>query len=165
MKGSDGLKIKDVRGKLPEHPTKSYRERPISAIYYIAVHHSLTDDLPGGKDVEAFARYHVNDLGWPGIGYHYIVDGDGTVYKCHSADVKTYHVGKHNRASLGICLVGDFRDYEPSEVQYKAAVELINQCVEAYGVTNKNILGHSEFSGYEWKKCPAIDMDQLRKEV
>ena len=32
-------------------------------------------------------------------------------------------------------------------------------------LTNEDILGHQEFAGYEWKQCPAIDMDQLRGEV
>ena len=64
------MKVVDIRDKLPTHSSKRYQTRPLSAIYYIAVHHSLTDNIPGGEDVNAFARYHVNHLDWPGIGYH-----------------------------------------------------------------------------------------------
>ena len=159
------MNIIDVRKKLPTHPLKRYQTRPISTIYYIAIHHSLTDDIPGGKDVEAFARYHVDHLDWPGIGYHYVVDTDGTIYKCHSADVKSYHVGKHNRFSLGVCLVGDFRQYDPPAEQYQATIELVKQLVNAYGIKPQNVLGHSEFEGYAWKKCPCIDMNRLRGDV
>ncbi len=159
------MQIIDVRNKLPKHNMKQYYKRPLSALYYIAIHHSLTDDIPGGEDVYAFARYHVNDLDWPGIGYHYVIDTDGTVYKCNSADIKTYHVGKYNRPSLGICLVGDFRNYDPPIEQYNVAIELVAECANAYDITINNIKGHSEFPGYEWKHCPAINMDKFRDEV
>lgn len=159
------MKVIDVKDKLPKHSSKRYSTRPLSAIYYIAVHHSLTDDIPGGKDVYAFARYHVDHLDWPGIGYHYVIDADGTVYKTNAADIKSYHVGKHNQSALGICLVGDFRDYDPPEEQYNSLVKLLKSLKDAYNITNENIKGHSEFEGYQWKKCPEIDMDKLRKEV
>ena len=74
-------------------------------------------------------------------------------------------MGKHNRSSLGICLVGDFRKYDPPDVQYNAAVELLKDVAKAYNITNENIKGHSEFSGYKWKKCPALDMDKLRSDI
>lgn len=159
------MKVKDVRSDLPTHNSKRYSKRPLSAIYYIAVHHSLTDNIPGGEDIEAFARYHVNNLDWPGIGYHYVIDADGTVYKTNSADIKSYHVGKHNQSALGVCLVGDFRDYNPTDKQYQALKELLKELKSAYNITNDNIKGHSEFEGYNWKKCPEIDMDKLREEV
>lgn len=154
-----------MRGKLPVHPQKRYQERPLNSIYYIAIHHSLTDNIPGGSDVEAFARYHVETNDWPGIGYHYVIDADGTVYKCNSATTKSYHVGKHNRFSLGVCLVGDFSNYPPTDIQYQATKELIQQLINAYGVTVDNVLGHSEFEGYKWKKCPCINMDKLRRDL
>lgn len=159
------MNIIDVRKTLPTHSTKKYQSRPINAIYYIAIHHSLTDDIPGGEDVEAFARYHVDHLDWPGIGYHYVVDTDGTIYKCHSADRKTYHVGKHNRFSLGVCLVGDFRNYEPNDEQYRATIELVKQLMNTYSIISDNVKGHSEFEGYEWKKCPVINMGKLRRDI
>ena len=159
------MKVVDVRDKLPTHNSKKYPIRPLSAIYYIAVHHSLTDNIPGGEDICAFARYHVNNLDWPGIGYHYVIDTDGTVYKTNAAKTKSYHVGKHNQSALGVCLVGDFRDYDPTDKQYQALVELLKTLQDAYGITTENIKGHSEFEGYKWKKCPEINMDRLRKEV
>lgn len=159
------MKIIDVRGKLPVHPSKKYKERLLNSIKYVAVHHSLTDDIPGGKDVEAFAKYHIDTNDWPGIGYHYVIDADGTVYKCNSASKWTYHVGEHNKFAIGICMVGDFRDDIPSFEQYDALIKLLKEIVNAYGIRPENILGHSEFKGYEWKKCPCIDMEQVRRDV
>jgi hypothetical protein len=159
------MKIIDVRDKLPTHKTKQYHKRSLRDLYYIAIHHSLTKNLPGDRDIKAFARYHVNDLDWPGIGYHYVVDRDNLIYKCNSADIKTYHIGKHNQKSLGICLVGDFRTEEPLEGQYNAAIELAHECANAYNITINNIKGHSEFPGYDWKKCPELDMNKFREVI
>lgn len=157
--------IKDVTQSLPKHPEKSYPFRPIKAITHLAVHHSLTDDIPGGGDVVAFARYHINDLGWPGIGYHYVIDADGTIYKCNPATRKTYHVGKHNYYALGLCLVGDFRHYKPPDVQFQALIELGSVLRPAYSIAIRNVLGHNEFPGYSWKHCPEIDMDRVRSSI
>lgn len=159
------MKIIDLREQLPQHQSKSYLKRSISDIKKIAVHHSLTDNIPGDGDVFAFARYHVNHHNWPGIGYHYIVDRDGTVYKTNPAATISYHVGNHNSYCLGICLVGDFRDYQPSEEQIKSLHDLLGDLLIAYNMKPEDILGHSEFEGYHWKKCPNIDMDQIRSEM
>lgn len=157
--------IKNVIEKLPKHDKKSYSYRPIKAIKYLAVHHSLTDDIPGGEDIYAFARYHVNDLGWPGIGYTYVIDVDGIIYKTNPAILKTYHVGDYNYYALGICLVGDFRNSKPTKDQYEALIDLLEVCSVAYDTKIKNIWGHNEFPGYSWKHCPEIDMDMVRKDV
>lgn len=159
------MKIKNVEDRLARHKTKKYRRRQIEDITHIALHHSLTDDIPGGEDVFAFARYHVNDLGWPGIGYTYVIDADGIIYKTAPSTVVTYHVGRHNYRALGVCMVGDFRTYDPTEKQYKAVMDLLSTSSTAYKIPVKNIWGHSEFEGYEWKKCPAIDMDKVREDV
>lgn len=159
------MKIVDLVGKLPTHPTKKYPLRSTSEIDTLAIHHSMTDDLPGDKDVYGFARYHITHNDWPGIGYTYVIDADGIIYKCHTATKKTYHVGRHNRRSLGICLVGDFRDYDIEYDQYKALEELVVTCMGAYSIDIDRVLGHSELKGYNWKKCPNINMEKFRKDV
>lgn len=159
------MKIVDMRKELPKHQLKSYKERPLSAVTKVAIHHSLTDNIPGNKDIFAFARYHIETLDWPGIGYHYVIDADGTIYKCNPATVKSYHVGKHNYHTLGVCLVGDFRNDKPTREQSEALEGLLVNLATGYNIKPENVLGHSEFSGYEWKKCPCIDMDKIRKSL
>ena len=156
------MKIVDLRGELPVHPYKRYERRKIEDLKSVAIHHSLTDNLPGDNDVYAFARYHVRDHQWPGIAYTYVIDKDGTVYKCWGVKVVSYHVGQYNKESLGICMVGDFRDYDPSDDQFDALFELLEEVIEAYNLGPNSIKGHSELDGYGWKKCPVIDMDYIR---
>ncbi len=160
------MKIINLIDQLPVHSEKRYKTREVGEIKTVAIHHSLTKDIPGSGDIFAFARYHVNDLGWPGIGYTYVIDTDGTIYKCNNTATVSYHVGKHNRSSLGICLVGDFRSKSPSIEQLEALYELAGVIMEAYSqITPTHFVGHNEYEGYGWKQCPAIDMNYLRKEI
>lgn len=156
------MEIVDVVDKLPRHPEKEYKVRSVSVLRYAAVHHSLTKDLEGDEDIYAFARYHVNHHGWPGLGYNYVIDTNGIIYKTNYLTTWCYHVGNYNRVSVGICLVGDFRDSNPTSQQRESLYKLLTHLRETYNV---DIKGHSEFPGYEYKSCPAIDMDEVRAAV
>lgn len=154
------MKVVDLRGNLPTHRTLKYKTRKLSDIRSIAIHHSLT--LSGSP--EAFANYHINTNDWPGIAYTYVVQRDGTVYKCWDHDKVTYHVGNSNKHALGICMVGDFRTQQPTVEQYGAAIELVRQLQKEIP-TATQVKGHSEYPGYSWKACPVISMDAFRSSV
>lgn len=154
------MQIIDLRGKLPTHKTKRYSTRKESDIRSIGIHHSLT--FSGTP--QAFATYHVNTNGWPGIAYPYVIQRDGTIYKCHDHNVVTYHVGNSNKHSLGICLVGDFRTQHPTPQQYAAALWLVRKLQQELP-NAKEVKGHSEYPGYSWKACPVISMDKFRSDV
>lgn len=154
------MKMIDLRGKLPIHKTKRYSTRKLSDIRSIAIHHSLT--FTGSP--EAFATYHVNTNGWPGIAYPFVVQRDGTVYKCWDPEKVTYHVGNSNKHAIGICMVGDFRTQQPTQEQYQATLELVRQLRKVIP-SAQQIKGHSEYPGYTWKACPVIDMDKFRDDV
>lgn len=155
------MKIVDKRTRTAKHLTKTYRRRTRGKITHIAVHHSAT--LEGSA--EAFARYHVNTLGWPGIGYHYIINKDGTVDQCHDLEVVSYHVGNSNGFAVGICLVGDFRQEEPTKGQWTSLYSLLAYLKKELNIPTKNILGHQEFPEYDWKPCPSLDMNDIRKKA
>ncbi|MCR8658974.1 peptidoglycan recognition protein family protein [Paenibacillus endoradicis] len=154
------MQIVDLRGKLPVHKTKKYNIRKASDIRSLAIHHSLT--LSGSA--QAFATYHVNTNGWPGIAYTYVIDKNGTINQCLDHTTIGYHVGNSNKHALGICMVGDFRTQIPTESQYKSVLELVRWL--QYQLPNAtNVLGHSQYPGYSWKACPVISMDKLRLNV
>jgi hypothetical protein len=169
--------LKDMRGKLPtwnllkkdliestKHLNKKdritkryYQTRKLSDIYYLAKHHSAT--FSGSP--EAFARYHVNHLGWPGIGYHFVIEEDkNEIVWCWDLDIKTAHVGNSNKYAIGTCLIGDFRTQEPKEFQLDNAANLSMVLIDHIS-SIKEIKGHSDFQGYSWKKCPAFDVMRI----
>ncbi len=154
------MKVNDIIGSLPGHPTKRYRQRTLSATTHIVVHHSATTS----GTPEAFARYHVEELGWPGIGYHYVIDRKGEVYKCHPATTISYHASGANACSIGVCLVGNFDVQRPTESQRAALVELLQELMSAYHIPAAHVIGHREVPGTK-KSCPGtnIDMDSIRE--
>ena len=47
--------------------------------------------------------------GWADVGYHYLVDKDGTIYEGRNIAIRGAHTQGHNTGSAGVCLLGDFR--------------------------------------------------------
>ncbi|WP_253901878.1 N-acetylmuramoyl-L-alanine amidase [Brevibacillus sp. HB1.3] len=82
-----GARMTDVRASLPRHKSLKYGRRKLAYIRSAAMHHSATlSGLP-----EAFARYHVNTKGPPGIAYHFVIQKDGVIYWCNDPEVISYH--------------------------------------------------------------------------
>ena len=154
-------KFRDERDTLTKHTTKKFPTRSISKITTLIVHHSLTKS----GTAKAFSNYHVETNGWPGIGYHFVIEKDGDIVWCNSLETKSYHVGNSNGFCVGICLVGDFRSEEPTEEQMKSLFKLSKALMEDLDITSEFVKGHSEMDGYAWKACPVIDMDDLRTKV
>ncbi|MCS1350330.1 N-acetylmuramoyl-L-alanine amidase [Mechercharimyces sp. CAU 1602] len=155
-----GVPVKDVRKTLKRRG--SYRDYGVNSKTHIIIHHSLTKRNLAGSNAESYARYHVG-LGWPGIGYHFVIEADGTIKYCHSLGVMSYHVGNHNRYCVGICLSGDFRYEEPTQAQ-KECLRRLHAYLTGALPNYKKTLGHCELSGYEWKQCPVFDYTATLKE-
>lgn len=149
-------KFVDFRNKVKRHPTRRFPVLSLKGKTTIAIHHSLTRRGLGGSNAEGYARYHVDTHGWPSIGYHYVIEPEGTIKWCNDIELRTYHVGNHNNYAVGICLTGDFRYEEPTEAQKESLRNLVNALQKKYPHL-KYIKGHNEFSGYEWKQCPVFD--------
>ena len=77
------MNLKDVRNSITKNASKKFGTRKLESITDIAIHHSGT--IVG--DSASFARFHVQNNGWAGIGYHYVVLLDGTIEYC--GDINT----------------------------------------------------------------------------
>ena len=159
------MSVIDISDKLQKHTANKYKTRLATAIKQIVIHHSATKPISvsGQADAEAFARYHVIELGWPGIGYHYVIGKDGTVLKTNPNSVSSYHAGKANATSLGVCLVGVFDIKEPPQEQWEAALRLTRELMGAYGIPAERVIGHREVPAA--KSCPGnkFDMNAFRR--
>ncbi|MFT7151163.1 MAG: N-acetyl-anhydromuramyl-L-alanine amidase AmpD [Nonlabens sp.] len=150
---------KDYRQRLKRHPTKKYNARQLGAITHLAIHHSLTKT----GSAESFARYHVDTNNWPGIGYHFVIEKNGTVKWCHNLEVKSYHVGNSNKFSAGICVVGDFRSQKLEPIQLAPLLALLKFLKRELDIPLENIQGHSQFPNYAQKECPVFDVNIIRE--
>ncbi len=101
------LKIVNLIGKLPTHPSLRYPSRPTAGVYRLALHHTAT---PAWATPEQIARFHVEARGWPGIAYPFLVDQQATIFKCWPLSTLSYCVGHGNTPTLCVCMIGNFHD-------------------------------------------------------
>lgn len=90
--------------------------------------------------------------GWAGMGYHYFIRKDGSIYKGRPDNVIGSHCQGSNTGSLGICFEGDYTKETMSAAQYNAGIELIKYLRNKYG--NLNIYGHKDLLATE---CPGAN--------
>ncbi|SDH88260.1 peptidoglycan recognition protein family protein [Alteribacillus bidgolensis] len=155
------MKIVNRIGHWEQHPVKTYKTRSLSAVDHLILHHSgVSSGTP-----ESYAQYHVHTNNWPGIGYHYVIQSDGTVYKCQKLTTISYHTGNFNTKTVGICLSGDFSHSIPPKPQLSAAYELVRQLMLTLKITENNVLGHRECKGHETNICPGFSMTSFRSNI
>jgi len=71
-------------------------------------------------------RWHLSN-GWAGIGYHFMVDMDGTIWRGRAEMTVGAHAGGHNNDSIGIACQGRYDDNTRNmpDAQFNALVWLI----------------------------------------
>ena len=152
--------IRDILLELPRHATLRYRNRPLSAISYLAVHHSA---LPTTIGPARIAQAHIDEdltrgkRAWPGIGYHYFIPDDGEILRTQPVEKRSYHVGRHNYYTVGVVFAGSFMNgYLPTAQQIQAGAGLIAWLLQELEIPLANVLGHREFS-YNNTACPGSE--------
>ncbi|MFO7854019.1 MAG: N-acetylmuramoyl-L-alanine amidase [Paracoccaceae bacterium] len=115
---------------------------------------------PEGRDVgvDTIRDWHVNDNGWRDIGYHYVIELDGTLRRGRPESEIGAHVKGHNGDSIGICYVGGMTadEAQPKDTrtpaQKAALYALTDELLERHpGAT---VHGHDEYAA---KACPSFD--------
>ncbi|MFJ7681671.1 peptidoglycan-binding protein [Peribacillus butanolivorans] len=158
----------DMRGKLKSKGTYSKRTKTITHRVW---HHSLTKKHLGGSDAASFADYHVNTLGWPGVGYTFIIEPKNLINTpngkrarivyAHDIDRRTYHVGNSNQFAIGICVAGDYR-YDTMDDATIASIADLHSALVKDSI-GKNDTSHNEMPDYSWKACCVYDYRKLIK--
>lgn len=120
---------------------------------YIILHHSLTKD---GKTVSwsAIRRYHVHELNWATIGYHFGLELVGDHYEILIGRMLNQigaHCKGYNHESIGICFVGNFDIEAPENSQLIAGKNLIRSLLDVFNLDRWSVKGHCDFSD---KTCP-----------
>lgn len=73
--------------------------------------------------------------GWAGIGYHFFVRKDGSVYRGRPEDTVGAHAGNNNYDSIGVCFEGNFMTETMGDTQRKAGQELVQYLKDRYGIS------------------------------
>lgn len=141
----------------------------------IIIHDSHTPPEIG--QVEEVSRWHLDAhkgaqrMGLMSIGYHFIIERDGSVVSGRDIDRIGSHTPGHNMDSIGICWVGG-RDPEGepednlNHTQRDAMLRLCVDLMNIYG--NLKVFGHSELQRYRnpnLPKCPYMDIGLFREDL
>ena len=125
----------------------------------IIIHCAAT---PEGRDVktETIKSWHVKGNGWSDIGYHFVIELDGSVVDGRPLHRSGAHTKGHNATSIGVCYVGGIdKDKNPKDTRtadQKASMDkLIQSLLSDY--PEATVHGHNEFAS---KACPSFDVSK-----
>jgi len=152
------LQFDNITQSLRKHKSKKYSSRSLDGIESIMIHHSATKN---GK-ATSYARYHVNNLNWPGIGYHFVIDSEG-IHQTNELATLSYHCSGMNRKTIGVCHTGHFDKQDPTDTVY---LNYIKAILIIDDIMNKQlpIIYHFDYSS---KTCPGslFDRQKFEKEL
>ncbi len=121
----------------------------------IVLHCSATIE---GKEysVDTIRKWHTNK-GWSDIGYHYVIQLDGTISQGRPINKQGAHVRGHNKDSIGICYIGGIdADKKPKDTmtpEQNSAFRMLVRSIRILFGEDITIHGHNEFSS---KACPSF---------
>lgn len=118
-------------------------------------------DRTSAEKVAEVRRWHTEERGWSDIGYHFLIDCDGTVVEGRPLERVGAHVKNHNTGTIGISLFGghggsagdQFLD-NFTEDQERALMQLVRQLQDNYP-TITNVSGHNQYAA---KACPTFSV-------
>ena len=113
---------------------------------YIVLHHAEAVNCTA-KQVDEWHKAKK----WAGIGYHFFVRKDGTIYEGRPLWAQGAHVYGKNDISVGICAEGDYHNHDRAmpQAQKTAIKQLIAYLRGLY--PNAEIVGHGEIGA---SNCP-----------
>ena len=134
------------------------KEIIMKQIKYIIIHCTATAEFRDfkAKDVDAWHK----QKGWDGIGYHYLIDIDGTVEKGRPENKVGAHCKGYNDCSIGVCYVGGlaFDNKTPKDTrtysQKDSLLRLLKELKAKY--PGAIIVGHRDMPNV-YKACPCFN--------
>lgn len=154
-----GNNFVDLRDTIPGDSYNWSWVRSLSQVNYLAIHHTAGPDT---QTPDQIANFHINSNGWGGIGYHFLIARDGTVYYVGDISTARANVANLNDAVIGICLIGNFTAGRvPTDAQLSSANKLCEFFIGSYpDLPNINswddVKGHKDLPGQS-TTCPGDD--------
>ena len=134
-------------------------------INYIIIHCSATK---AGQDFRAkdIDRWH-RERGWDGIGYHKVIDLDGTIEPGRSEAKPGAHCKGHNSDSIGICYIGGLdKNGKPADTRTELQKAALAGLVADYKrrFPNAKVVGHRDMPNVH-KACPCFNAKEEYKNI
>ncbi len=93
---------------------------------FIILHHRA-----GVGDVSSIHQGHLKN-GWSGIGYHFYVRKDGSVFRGRPIGMVGAHCTNYNSCSVGVCFEGNFEKESMTAAQLKAGQSVVEYLRNLY---------------------------------
>lgn len=134
-------------------------------INYIIIHCSATKAEQDfrAKDID---RWH-RERGWDGIGYHKVIDLDGTIEPGRSEAKPGAHCKGHNSDSIGICYIGGLdKNGKPADTRTELQKAALARLVADYKrrFPNAKVVGHRDMPNVH-KACPCFNAKDEYKNI
>jgi hypothetical protein len=103
--------------------------------------------------VDGIREYHTKINGWSDIGYHWLIDRNGILYKGRPEDIVGAHSYGANTGSIGINLMYGTEDSVITNATITALIKLLRELCERYSIkpSSDTIIGHKDVMATE---CP-----------
>src|SRR5205085_874472 len=99
-------------------------------------------------------RAHMNgkETQFGDIGYHFVIDPYGRVLEGRELVWQGAHAkGDNNVRNIGICLIGNFDEEQPSEAALTALRRLVDDLRGRYSIARDMVYGHRDLRK---TRCP-----------
>ncbi len=128
---------------------------------YIVLHHAAA---------KACSPYQIDSWhkanGWSGIGYHYFIRKDGTIYRGRPEWATGAHASGCNHESIGVCVEGNYDEEFVMPESQKNAVKILLQCIKLrYPKTVIKAHRQVGATGCPGKYYPLADMMEFYRNV
>jgi N-acetyl-anhydromuramyl-L-alanine amidase AmpD len=99
--------------------------------------------------------------GFADVAYHFLIDSDGIIYEGREINVRGAHVQGFNTGSVGIVLLGNFNEEEPTLAQIDSLTKLVDYLRYTYGI--RYLAGHKDYPDQspDGTECPGDNLYPL----
>lgn len=126
----------------------------------IVVHHTGECGYDNDWSAEKIHRMHIEERGWAGIGYHYVIRKDGTIERGRQHWTRGAHAQGDNWHTIGIHVSGNFEKEDFAETnnpQMESLAMLIANIAYDYGlqIDSNTVVGHCDLMSTD---CPGANL-------
>lgn len=107
----------------------------------VIVHHSALSLTDGPREIQ---ELHMQEKRFADIGYHFLVDESGKLYEGRAINVRGAHTAGHNSGAIGVMLMGNFEQIEPTSEQINTLVATLISLDKLFGI--ENVAGHRDYN-------------------
>jgi N-acetylmuramoyl-L-alanine amidase len=123
----------------------------------IVIHHSAIRNASPAE----IQSLHMDGRGFADVAYHFLIDSAGTIYEGREINIRGAHVQGFNTGSVGIVLLGDFNEEQPSQAQLASLRALVDYLRYTYEI--RYLAGHKDYPGQspDGTECPGKNLYPL----